>query len=128
MTLMKIASISSLAGRAPRLAPYLDRLAGPFAEVLSERDHWHIVVADESGVVRWASGRSQVAATALLAVRSLRPLRDAAPGVHPAHRSWPSARSDRVWPRSANGQPLAASNSRACTLQSRSDPSPRSQA
>lgn len=75
-----------LAGAHPGLAPHLDRLSGPFAAALGSHDRWGIVVAEEGRPIRWAQGRSEVDATADLAILFLEPLWHAAPGVYAAHR------------------------------------------
>ncbi len=75
-----------LAGAAPALAPHLGRLSGPVAGLLGGRDRWALVATDGAGQLRWASGRGEVEATAVMAVQFLAPVLQAPAGVHPAHR------------------------------------------
>ncbi|WP_324651613.1 NAD(P)H-binding protein [Georgenia sp. H159] len=79
-------SLLALAGLAPRVGAYLDRLSGPMTARLGRYQRWQVVVADETGTLAWASGIEEVHATAAVAALSLEPLRRAEPGVYAAHR------------------------------------------
>lgn len=76
-----------LAGLLPRVAPFLDRLSGPFAHLAPGKDRWHIVIADANDrTLSAAQGRREVDATAAVAALCIAPLATAQPGIHPAHR------------------------------------------
>ncbi|MEQ7128842.1 hypothetical protein ABN034_30490 [Actinopolymorpha sp. B11F2] len=77
-------ALLAVAGIAPGAAAYLDRLSGPAATLLAQRDRWTVVVSEATSTRAWATGRREVDATATVAALLLERLATAPPGVYAA--------------------------------------------